>query len=407
MAKTISFCQGGGSLNHNNREFITMNVDEDRVEWDETYVKESLEDAYEKCFGEAIQEYNDKQTRADRKKTDYIDEIRHSKNGEHLFYEDIVQIGTMKDTPVIDEDGNLTEAAKEAISVLDQYAKTFQERNPNLYLFNCVMHLDEKTPHLHIDYIPVADGYTKGLSKRNSISKALQGMGIPKAKSKKENEESLWKNREREYIKELCEERGIEIEELGVKRDNYSLPEYKEIMQEVDELKAEADLYKISVEESKERLEAYSEKEDAILKATEHSDKVIEKMCEEATPIPKLFGKDEYVKVPKKIWDKAIKYSRIGIKSEKINDIFDKKVAGIKEMFISEMKKMQESIQDMDSKLKNVFGFIKEQGMMSQYNEYARPKSIHEKIKIGKEKILKAEKLHKLSLNHKKDEPIR
>lgn len=407
MAKTISFCQGGGSLNHNNREFITMNVDEDRVEWDETYVKESLEDAYEKCFGEAIQEYNDKQTRADRKKTDYIDEIRHSKNGEHLFYEDIVQIGTMKDTPVIDEDGNLTEAAKEAISVLDQYAKTFQERNPNLYLFNCVMHLDEKTPHLHIDYIPVADGYTKGLSKRNSISKALQGMGIPKAKSKKENEESLWKNREREYIKELCEERGIEIEELGVKRDNYSLPEYKEIMQEVDDLKAEAELYKTSIEESKERLEAYSEKEDAILKATEHSDKVIEKMCEEATPIPKLFGKDEYVKVPKKIWDKAIKYSRIGIKSEKINDIFDKKVAGIKEMFISEMKKMQESIQDMDSKLKNVFGFIKEQGMMSQYNEYARPKSIHEKIKIGKEKILKAEKLHKPSLNHKKDEPIR
>ena len=407
MAKTISFCQGGGSLNHNNREFITMNVDEDRVEWDETYVKESLEDAYEKCFGEAIQEYNDKQTRADRKKTDYIDEIRHSKNGEHLFYEDIVQIGTMKDTPVIDEDGNLTEAAKEAISVLDQYAKTFQERNPNLYLFNCVMHLDEKTPHLHIDYIPVADGYTKGLSKRNSISKALQGMGIPKAKSKKENEESLWKNREREYIKELCEERGIEIEELGVKRDNYSLPEYKEIMQEVDDLKVEDELYKTSIEESKERLEAYSEKEDAILKATEHSDKVIEKMCEEATPIPKLFGKDEYVKVPKKIWDKAIKYSRIGIKSEKINDIFDKKVAGIKEMFISEMKKMQESIQDMDSKLKNVFGFIKEQGMMSQYNEYARPKSIHEKIKIGKEKIRKAEKLYKPSHNHKKDEPIR
>ena len=178
-------------------------------------------------------------------------------------------------------------------------------------------------------------------------------------------------------------------------------------MQEVDDLKVEAELYKTSIEESKERLEAYSEKEDAILKATEHSDKVIEKMCEEATPIPKLFGKDEYVKVPKKIWDKAIKYSRIGIKSEKINDIFDKKVAGIKEMFISEMKKMQESIQDMDSKLKNVFGFIKEQGMMSQYNEYARPKSIHEKIKIGKEKILKAEKLHKPSLNHKKDEPIR
>ncbi|MCR5848585.1 MAG: hypothetical protein K6G75_10770, partial [Lachnospiraceae bacterium] len=232
----------------------------------------------------------------------------------------------------------------------------------------------------------------------------LQGMGIPKAKSKKENEESLWKNREREYIKELCEERGIEIEELGVKRDNYSLPEYKEIMQEVDDLKAEAELYKTSIEESKERLEAYSEKEDAILKATEHSEKVIEKMCEEATLIPKLFGKDEYVKVPKKVWDKAIKYSRIGIKSEKINDIFDKKVADIKTVFNSEMKKMQDGIRDMEDKLKSVFRFIKNEGMMSQYEEYVRPKSVHEKIRIGKEKIREADRQRKPLKNLKRED---
>ena len=99
----------------------------------------------------------------------------------------------------IDLDGKLTEEAKAAIEILEQYAKTFQERNPNLYLFNCVMHLDEATPHLHIDYIPVANGYKTGMKTRNSLTKALQQMGFAKAVSKKENETVAWQQRERTY----------------------------------------------------------------------------------------------------------------------------------------------------------------------------------------------------------------
>ena len=148
----------------------------------------------------------------------------------------------MTDTPVVDSKGNLTEDAKAAIKVLEQYAKTFQERNPNLYMFNCVMHLDEATPHLHIDYIPVAHGYKTGLETRNSLTKALQQMGFPKAVSKKKNETVAWQERERAYLTELCNERGIEIEVLGVKRDNLSLPEYKEVMREIENLEKQAEL---------------------------------------------------------------------------------------------------------------------------------------------------------------------
>ena len=54
----------------------------------------------------------------------------------------------------------------------------FSERNPNLYVFNAVLHMDEATPHLHIDYIPVAHGYQKGLQVRNSLDKALKEQGI-------------------------------------------------------------------------------------------------------------------------------------------------------------------------------------------------------------------------------------
>ena len=93
---------------------------------------------------------------------------------------------------------------KIAIEILEQYAKTFQERNPNLYLFNCVMHLDEATPHLHIDYIPVAHGYKTGMETRNSLTKALQQMGFAKAVSKKENETVAWQQRERAYLTDLC-----------------------------------------------------------------------------------------------------------------------------------------------------------------------------------------------------------
>ena len=119
---------------------------------------------------------------------------------------------------------------KIAIEILEQYAKTFQERNPNLYLFNCVMHLDEATPHLHIDYIPVAHGYKTGMETRNSLTQALPQMGFAKAVSKKEHETVAWQQREPAYLTDLCREKGIDIEVLGIQRDSLTLPEYKAAM---------------------------------------------------------------------------------------------------------------------------------------------------------------------------------
>lgn len=183
-AKTISFPKGKGHLAHNNREFICNNVVPERTAWNRIYIQEPLKDAYEKCFGQALRDYNAAQKRKDRQKDNYLKEIENSGNKEKAFYENIVQIGKKTDTPVTDENGVLTEEAKAAIEILDRYAKTFQERNPNLYLFNCVMHLDEATPHLHIDYIPVAHGYKNGMKTRNSLTKAFQQMGFAKAVSR-------------------------------------------------------------------------------------------------------------------------------------------------------------------------------------------------------------------------------
>jgi len=75
-AKTISFPKGRGHLTHNNRDFICNNVVPERTPWNRTYIQESLTDAYEKCFGQALRDYNIAQKRKDRQKEDYLKEIK-------------------------------------------------------------------------------------------------------------------------------------------------------------------------------------------------------------------------------------------------------------------------------------------------------------------------------------------
>lgn len=149
MGKTISFVKGKGSISHNNRDFIAENVDRNRTAWNVEYIKQPIREAYDQLFGEAIAEYNAKQKRKDRQVTDYLKDIKNSGNGEKQFYEIVVQIGKKDDTGVLDVEGNLSVDAKAASEILDEYARSFQERNPNLYLFNAVLHMDEATPHLH------------------------------------------------------------------------------------------------------------------------------------------------------------------------------------------------------------------------------------------------------------------
>ena len=112
MVKTLSFVKGKGSLRHNNREFIASNIDADRISWNVCYCQQPLNAAYEEIFGSAVAEYNAKQKRNDRKINDYLTKIRNSGNKEKQFYETVVQIGKSDDTGVLNENGNLSEAAR-------------------------------------------------------------------------------------------------------------------------------------------------------------------------------------------------------------------------------------------------------------------------------------------------------
>ena len=349
-AKTISFPKGKGHLTHNNREFISNNVVPERTDWNRIYIQESLEQAYEKCFGQALMEYNAGQKRKDRRKENYLKEIENSGNKEKTFYENIVQIGKKDDTPVVGADGKLTEEAKAAIEILEQYAKTFQERNPNLYLFNCVMHLDEATPHLHIDYIPVANGYKTGMKTRNSLTKALQQMGFAKAVSKKENETVAWQQRERAYLTELCQEKGIDVEVLGIQRDNLTLPEYKAAMRKVEKLEHQA----VEIEENNQRLVEQAEKlvdqiakldekekdnknvlkkyglrADTLKTIAKETEKDTKKLKSAAIPVSNIFGSEEYVKVKKSDWEKIIDAFGRAVSRNKLLEKYEKKIVAL------------------------------------------------------------------------------
>jgi len=229
---TISIAKGKGSMGHNNREFITENVDKDKIKDNIVYKQESLEKAYEHCFGKAIEDYNEKQKRADRKidgVKGYMEQIKTSGNGEKVFYENVVQVGNMQDCHVDSEQGQV------AKDILDDYMKDFQSRNPKLYVFNAVLHLDEQTPHLHIDYIPLADGYKNGLAVRNSLDRALKQQGLEGKANKYENRTISWQNAEKDHIEKLMNKRGLErAEDKGLKAKHKSVEHYKTIVGEIN-----------------------------------------------------------------------------------------------------------------------------------------------------------------------------
>lgn len=285
MSKTISFVKGKGSINHNNRDFTAKNVDASRTSMNVIYVQIPIEEAYEEIFGQAVADYNAKQKRSDRKIGNYLSKIKQSKNNEKVFYETVVQIGKRDDTGILDENGNITEDAMLAKEVLDEYARTFQERNPNLILFNAVLHMDEATPHLHLDYIPVAHGYKTGLKTRNSLTKGLQEMGIAPAIGKNDTETMHWQKREREHIAELCKARGIETEVLGIVRDNYTIPEYKAAMREKEAAEAEIEILHSEKEEAISLINATGSQIQSnyeVIDEQEEELKYIEKRIEEA-----------------------------------------------------------------------------------------------------------------------------
>lgn len=213
MKRTISFMTGKGSVNHNSRKFHAKNTDPERSYLNVEYCNENVKDVYHELFDEALARYNEKQTRSDRRIDDYYEKIRSGKQ-EKPFHEIILQIGDK------DNMGAKTENGQLAAKVLDKYMWDFQRRNPTLRVFSAYLHMDEATPHLHIDFVPYTTGSKRGLDTRVSLKQALSALGF-KGGTRRETELNQWVAYEKEQLAAVMLEHGIEWEKKGTHESIY------------------------------------------------------------------------------------------------------------------------------------------------------------------------------------------
>lgn len=239
---SISIELGKGALKHNSRIFNTPNTNPERSHLNKEYINDDIKNVYHELFDEVVERYNSKQTRSDRKVKNYYEKICNGKQ-EKPFYEIVVQIGNKNDFGIDKQTAELAEKA------LDNYVCTFQKRNPYLRVFSAHMHLDEATPHLHIDFVPFTTGSKRGLDTRVSLKQALANQGFV-GNGREETEWALWVNSEKESLAESMFKFNIEWDNQHTSREHLSVLDYKkkERQKEVIQLEEKVDMLKNEIE---------------------------------------------------------------------------------------------------------------------------------------------------------------
>ena len=284
------------SLPHNRREenYTGKNVDRNGIH--EQWFRKEITDLYSELFSDSIMRYNAKQKRADRKIkdsneylervqkewddyykkgiwekgefvrpfNDYNDALNHlnynkGRNPRSPYYETIVQIGNQENQP----DFEISKA------ILKEYLDTFQERNPNLRLMECHFHGDEATPHIHLDFVPVATGYKQGMDVQNGFDKALmQQMGIGPSGTKFKTPSLQWYEQEQEALADIALKYGIEISSEKVlepgRKEHESVKAYKARMESFKEIDDEREFIKGRRKDVNEREKNVSEREKSV-----------------------------------------------------------------------------------------------------------------------------------------------
>lgn len=271
MKRTISAMRGKGSLTHNRRDFIAENVDSSRTPLNVEYCNEDIRAVYHELFDDALARYNEKQTRRDRVIDDYYEKIRTGKQ-EKLFEELIIQIGNKDDMNASSENGQL------ARQMLDEYMQSFQQRNPTLRVFSAHLHMDEATPHLHIDFIPFTTGSKRGLETRVSLKKALEELGFAGG-TKSHTELNQWIESEKQALASIMARHDIEWEQKGTHEEHLSVLDYKkqERSKEVAALETQIDALQERTATAETMLSEKQEQLDDIAPILKNTEKFVRK----------------------------------------------------------------------------------------------------------------------------------
>ena len=225
------------SQEHNRRDadYITreLTAAPERTEDNIVLVDKPAREAYQEIFGPLIEDYNDRQKRTDRKIAydgrGYYDKVlngtfnKSTKQGnvecrQHPYYEMVIQVGNQEEAPPEDI----------AIDIYKSYIRDFQERNPHLVLIGAYIHLDETTPHMHVDYVPIAERQ-RGMRYQTGLNLAFEQQTGYKSKNAHDTAQMRWQEQEREVVRELCQERGLQVDEVQHNNSKHlTVDEYKE-----------------------------------------------------------------------------------------------------------------------------------------------------------------------------------
>lgn len=308
MKRTISAMRGKGSLSHNRRDFIAENVDSSRTPLNVEYCNEDIRAVYHELFDNALARYNEKQTRKDRVIDDYYEKIRTGKQ-EKLFEELIIQIGNKDDMNASSENGQL------ARQMLDEYMQSFQQRNPTLRVFSAHLHMDEATPHLHIDFIPFTTGSKRGLETRVSLKKALEALGFMGG-TKSHTELNQWIEAEKQALASIMARHDIEWEQKGTHEEHLSVLDYKkqERSKEVAALENQIDTLQEQTAVAATALSEKREQLDDIAPILKNTEKFVRKYDDPERLLPEAgmleSGKAFREKKALPILGKLLKYAR-------------------------------------------------------------------------------------------------
>ena len=308
MKRTISAMRGKGSLSHNRRDFIAENVDSSRTPLNVEYCNEDIRAVYHELFDDALAHYNEKQTRRDRVIDDYYEKIRTGKQ-EKLFEELIIQIGNKDDMSASSENGQL------ARQMLDEYMQSFQQRNPTLRVFSAHLHMDEATPHLHIDFIPFTTGSKRGLETRVSLKKALKAIGFAGG-TKSHTELNQWIEAEKQVLASIMARHDIEWEQKGTHEEHLSVLDYKkqERSKEVAALETQIGALQEQTATAETMLSEKQEQLDDIASILKNTEKFIRKYDDPERLLPEAgmleSGKAFREKKALPILGKLLKYAR-------------------------------------------------------------------------------------------------
>ena len=308
MKRTISAMRGKGSLTHNRRDFIAENVDSSRTPLNVEYRNEDIRAVYHELFDDALARYNEKQTRKDRIIDDYYEKIRTGKQ-EKLFEELIIQIGNKDDMNASSENGQL------ARQMLNEYMQSFEQRNPTLRVFSAHLHMDEATPHLHIDFIPFTTGSKRGLETRVSLKKALEALGFTGG-TKSHTELNQWIESEKQVLASIMARHAIEWEQKRTHEEHLSVLDYKkqERSKEVAALETQIGALQEQTATAETMLSEKQEQLDDIAPILKNTEKFVRKYDDPERLLPEAgmleSGKAFREKKALPILGKLLKYAR-------------------------------------------------------------------------------------------------